>query len=139
MSRIVSMLVAIAFLTPLVPPSVFAADGKELFTKLKCNGCHNVSVDKIEKTVSKKTGKPKKGPDLSGVGLEHDAAWVVKWLKKEEKKESLYKKGKEVKHKKKFKGTEDELKQIASYLESKKTKVEQAIEEGDEAEEEDED
>ncbi|MBI2890306.1 MAG: c-type cytochrome [Nitrospirae bacterium] len=129
MSRVIAVLIAFALVSPAWMASARADAGKDLFLKGKCDGCHSVKAEKIEKQISKKTGKTKKGPDLSGVGLDHDAAWIVKWLKKEQKKDSRYKKGTEVKHKKKFKGTEEELKGLADWLALKKTKIELSPEE----------
>lgn len=112
---------------------------KAAFEKGKCVSCHSIKNVGIEKKVNEKTGKVRKGPDLSGVGLEHDAAFIVPWLKKEKETPSIYNKDKMVKHKKKFKGTDEELKALADWLAAQKTKVdvkdEGAEDEGDDKEE----
>ena len=92
------------------------ADGKSAFVDAKCVTCHSIKNLGVEKT------KKKKGPDLSGVGIEHDDAWIIKFLNKEIDKKSAYS-DKKVKHKKKFKGSEADLKTIATFLAAQKTKV----------------
>ncbi|MBI2059938.1 MAG: c-type cytochrome [Nitrospirae bacterium] len=125
-----------AFLIPVLPSVARAAGGKDLFLEKKCDKCHSVASEKIEKQVNKKTGKKKKGPDLSGVGLDHDADWLTKFVKKEIEAESVYDKTKKVKHKKKFKGTDADLKSLVQYLAGLKTKVEVKEEAGGEEDEE---
>lgn len=98
-------------------PREATADGKAVFTEKKCNTCHSIKNVGIEKA------KKKKGPDLSGTGIEHDAAWIAKWLNKEVDKKSVYS-DKKVKHKKKFKGSDAELKEVSAFLAAQKTKVE---------------
>jgi len=98
--------------------------GKELFLEKKCNNCHSIDSEKIakkEEPAEEEEGEEAGGeeedktPDLSGVGKKHDADWLTKWLKKEVKNDD----GK--KHKKKFKGSDEELKAIVDYLASLKT------------------
>jgi mono/diheme cytochrome c family protein len=84
-------------------------DGKTLFTDKKCNGCHGLEAAGITK---KTKGGP---PDLSTVGSKHDAAWIQKWLNKEE---SLNGK----KHMMKFSGTPEELTTLSTWLGSFKEK-----------------
>ncbi|MBI2890311.1 MAG: c-type cytochrome [Nitrospirae bacterium] len=123
------------------PPEARAAAPDALFKDKKCVQCHSIANLKIEKQVSKKTGKPKKGPDLSGVGLDRDADFIAKFANKEIESPSIYNKDKKVKHKKKFKGTPEELKALAGWLAQQKTKVEvkEAAAEEEEEEEKDED
>ncbi len=86
-----------------------AADGKTIFMDKKCNSCHGIEAAGISK-------KTKAGPpDLSTVGSKHDAAWIQKWLNKEE---SLNGK----KHMMKFNGTPEELTTLSKWLESLKEK-----------------
>jgi cytochrome c5 len=99
------------FLTVLVLLAVFGAlaaaaapDGKAVFAAQKCNLCHSVQSAGIERTV--KTSKAK---DLSNVGAERDAAWLNKWLKKQEMLE-----GKP--HQKTFTGTDPELSALVTWL-----------------------
>lgn len=90
--------------------------GQALFVKHRCAACHSVKAVGVEKKVfegdeeaaeaAKSKSKP---PDLSGVGLEHNAAWFARWLQKKEMKD-----GKP--HKKKFRGTEAELKTLSEWI-----------------------
>lgn len=123
MRKLVSLFVVAPFLAAALPSAAFAASGKEIFLEKKCNDCHLVKAEGIEKKISKKTGKAKKGPDLSNVGSENDADFFTKWLKKEVKIESHFDKAKKVGHKKKFKGTDEELKTLTDWLAARKTKV----------------
>ena len=94
--------------------------GQKLFLDNKCTQCHNISALKIAKVKSDNAeeeeeasegGKKVEPPDLSDIGKDkdHDAAWFTKWLMKEEKIEGR-------KHKKKFKGSPEELKTVADWL-----------------------
>ena len=116
---------------------VRAADenaGAALFKKGGCNECHSISALNIPKEAKKKDaaaepapatesapaataeGKKKKdAPDLSGVGLEHDAKWISAFLNKEETLNGE-------KHEKRFKGTEADRRTISMFLAGLKTK-----------------
>ena len=93
--------------------------GQKLFLDNKCTQCHGIDALKISKAKADKEeeeeasegGKKVDPPDLSDVGKDkdHDAAWFSKWLMKEEKIEGR-------KHKKKFKGTPEELKTVSEWL-----------------------
>jgi len=66
-----------------VVTNTFAADhvkidAKKLFTDKKCNSCHSVVVESIEKT-----NKNSKAPDLSDGSL-YKADFLTKYLNKEE-------------------------------------------------------
>ena len=119
------------------------APGKAIFIKSACNSCHTLAAQGIAKKPSTSGGEAtaakeaapaegaaakedaattegaatgtekKKPPDLSAVGLERQADWIVKYL---QKLETI----KEKKHMKKFKGTDDELTQLAAWLASQK-------------------
>ncbi len=58
-------------MTLLVPALAYAdaAQGKAVYTKLRCSMCHKVEGS-----------GGKKGPDLSDVGMRRDAAWLRKYL-----------------------------------------------------------
>jgi mono/diheme cytochrome c family protein len=86
------------------------ADGKSIFTTNKCNVCHSISAQGITKTNDKS-----KAPDLSGVGAQHNADWIAKFINKETDLN-----GKQ--HGLKFKGSPDELKAVASWLGQQKKK-----------------
>lgn len=121
--------------------------GKELFLGNKCNSCHMVSAQGIEKRSAEAAdeakgekaenaeksddapaaeAKGKKYPDLSGVGLTRDAEWLGKYLMKLEAKDGK-------KHIKKFKGTDAELATLSGWLASLKDEVK--AEEGAKSEE----
>ena len=97
-----------------------AADGGEpapagltAFVDLKCSLCHAIESQGIErKSKSEKT----RGPDLSTIGVSHEAAWFVQFLRKEVENAD----GK--KHEKEFKGTPEQLEQISQFLASLKSK-----------------
>lgn len=77
-----------------------------VFVAQKCNLCHSLASHDIErKTKSEKVA----GPDLSAVGAERDAAWIARWLKKEEKIDGKA-------HSKAFTGTPEELNALAKWL-----------------------
>lgn len=97
-------------------------DGKELFLSGKCNTCHSIEAQKIErkKTATAETASAtgKKKPDLSGVGIDRGAPWMIKYLNKEEKlNDKLH-------PSLKYKGTPDELQMLASWLATMKTPTE---------------
>ena len=113
------VLVAAAFATFASPPPAAAAaageapPGSVAFVDLKCSICHSIESQGIErKSKSEKT----KGPDLSTIGATRDAAWIAKFLRKEVVNEH------DKKHEKDFKGTPEQLQQIAQFLASLKTK-----------------
>lgn len=82
--------------------------GKKAFLDNKCNMCHSVSADGIEK---KSAGS--KAPDLSGIGAKQNADSLVKFLKKE-----MELNGK--KHSKSWTGKDADLQTISKWLESLK-------------------
>ena len=98
-----------------------APDGKALFTGTanKCNTCHTITAAGIEKKKAEpsaeetKEKSEKKPPDLSSVGLERKADWIGKFLMKTETIKGE-------KHPRKFRGTDAELKTLATWLESQK-------------------
>lgn len=82
-----------------------AADGKELFLGNKCNLCHSIESQGIEKKSEKM-----KGAELSDAGSRVESAeWLKGFMKQEELKEGE-------KHKKKFKGTDEELDTIVNWV-----------------------
>ncbi|HET9250532.1 MAG TPA: c-type cytochrome [Candidatus Eisenbacteria bacterium] len=102
------------------------APGKALYLKYSCNSCHTMAAQKIEKKAAASEGEAKeaaatkeageetsstkkKAPDLSAVGTVHKADFIVKYM---QKLEAI----KEKKHMKKFKGTDEELTQLAAWL-----------------------
>ena len=98
---------------PAAAAAAGASPGAVAFADLKCSICHSIESQGIErKSKSEKT----KGPDLSTIGATRDAAWIAKFLRKEVVNEH------DKKHEKDFKGTPEQLEQIAQFLASLKTK-----------------
>jgi hypothetical protein len=96
-------------------PTVLAAeatapDGKALFLAQKCNMCHAVGSAAIAATT---TSEKMKGPDLSSTATERDAAWLAKYLTKQEAIEGK-------KHVKEVKLTEAELKALTAWLQQQR-------------------
>ncbi len=113
------VLLAVAIPSLATPAAAAATAGGEAppgltaFVDLKCSICHSIESQGVErKSKSEKT----KGPDLSTVGATHDAAWFAQFLRKEVANAD----GK--KHDKDFKGTPEQLQQIAQFLASLKAK-----------------
>ena len=77
-------------------------DGKKVFVDSKCNMCHTVKSAGIESKKSDAT-------DLSTVGKDKTAEFLMKYLKKETKLNDKD-------HKSSFKGSEDELTKLVNWL-----------------------
>ncbi len=92
----------------LVPSGASADRGKDLFLAKKCNKCHTVESHGIELLKPKK-----KFSDLSKTGSKRDATWLTGWLRKEI---ATPKGDKEIKHKTKFKGSDEELAGVVKWL-----------------------
>jgi len=100
--------------------------GQKLFVKYRCQSCHSLKALKFEKkkveaededaAAAPADSAKKEPPDLSGVGLTRKAEWVQGWLLKKEMIDGK-------KHRKKFRGTPDEVKMLAAWLVTMKTKV----------------
>jgi mono/diheme cytochrome c family protein len=107
------------------------SDAKPVFLKYKCNSCHTIESQGITKKAvageAAETGD--KPPDLSGVGVDRNAVWIVSFLQKKEKLEGKL-------HIKKFRGTDAELQKLATWLGSMKdetaAKKMKAVEQGNE-------
>ncbi len=91
--------------TPAATESVPA--GQQLFLDHKCNLCHTVSARNIAKR-SQTDSETTKAPDLSDAGR-HAPELLRGFLKKETKIADK-------EHKRSFKGTEEELTQLVSWL-----------------------
>lgn len=87
--------------------SAAAKDGKTVYTEQKCDMCHSVTSESMAS--KKKSG----AVDLSNAGAEGDAEFMKKYLKKEE---SINGK----KHPANFRGNDDDLDIIATWLASLK-------------------
>lgn len=92
-------------------------DGKGIFVANKCTACHAIKAAglemKKEATEGEEGESEDQAPDLSSVGNEHNAEWLMAYLTK---KEAINGK----KHMKKFKGSEDDLKLLAEWLAAQK-------------------
>ena len=87
-----------------------AADGKALFEEKKCNLCHSIESQGIAKKSEKM-----KGAELSNIGASIESAESLKkFLTQETMKDGE-------KHKKKWKGTDEELDTIVNWVMSLKT------------------
>lgn len=100
--------------------SSFATD--QLFVKLKCTKCHAISAYNIEKKPQvqdeeeEQDDEPMNTPDLSNIGKLHDSTFLKAFLMKEIKHKPHPENDREKKHKVKFKGSADELKEIVEWL-----------------------
>ena len=82
------------------------AVAKQAFEANKCSNCHSIEkLGMARKIQSEKTA----GPDLSKIGAKHDAAWIVKWCRREVEKDGKT-------HKNEYKGTKEDLQAIADWL-----------------------
>jgi cytochrome c551/c552 len=87
-----------------------AADGKQIFMDQKCNICHSIESQGIEKKMKKM-----ESPELSNIGAEIESAeWLKGFLLQEKKKD-----GKQ--HQRKFKGSDQELDTLVSWIMSLET------------------
>lgn len=111
--------VALALVLAVVPTAASALpageadtlDGKAIFLAQKCELCHSVSTAGIE---AKAKSDKMKGPDLVGVvTAEHDADWMVDYLRKAADLEGK-------KHGKAFTGSDEELGALVSWLADQK-------------------
>jgi cytochrome c len=88
------------------------SEGQAVFAKYKCTSCHSIDAAGIKKKPVEGDEAETEGvkpPDLSGVGVARDAAWMTKFLSKEEKIEGKV-------HPKKFRGTPSELQKVTAWL-----------------------
>jgi hypothetical protein len=85
-------------------------DPKTVFLAQKCNLCHSLAAASIERQM-----KSSKAPDLSGAGVERDAAWIERWITKKEKVNGKL-------HQKMFSGSDAELKALSEWLAGMKQK-----------------
>ena len=112
MKSLLLALLLISFTLVTFAVSAEDAPGKTIFLANKCNTCHAIKADAIEKT--SKTKMKKEPPDLSTIGDQKTADWIVKYLKKQEMLDNA-------KHVKAWTGKEEDLQTVAKWLESHKT------------------
>lgn len=89
-------------------------EGKKIFLENKCQSCHSVQTAQIVRKTEDTESTELKPPDLSGVGLEHKAEWLMRYLQKKEKLDGE-------KHPKRFRGNDEELGTLTKWLETLKT------------------
>jgi len=114
LSRIASFIVLVLFLGAVGAVSAHqkkVLDGKQIFLDQKCNMCHDVSSATI--TATTKSDKMK-GPDLTGLLADKDAAVIADELRKKKNLAS----GKS--HPKAFTGTDEELGALIAWLQQQK-------------------
>jgi hypothetical protein len=101
----------------------------KLFQKYGCTECHSIvavgiekeapkegeEAEEVEEKAEEKAEDEPDPPDLSSVGLEHDAKWVSNYLRKKEEKDGR-------KHEKLFQGDSSERRALATWLASLKHK-----------------
>jgi mono/diheme cytochrome c family protein len=83
--------------------------GRKVFLDNKCTRCHEVSSQGIASTRDEAESEGKEPVDLSDVGSKHDAAWIEGFLQRRETLDGH-------KHKKKFRGTDEELQALVAWL-----------------------
>ena len=98
---------------PIATPAL--EDGKEAYVK-HCGECHGVKVARISPTTKNADDR---GSDLTGIGEKYQSDWLKKYVMEEEELD-----GKS--HKKKFKGSDEELQVLVDWL------LEQKAEDDDE-------
>lgn len=101
-----TVLVSLALLAP---TAAFAEGGADVFKSQNCTSCHSVS----KAGISRAANPDEKAMDLSDVGTRHDKKWIAQFLLKKVEREGE-------KHKKGFQGTTEELKVLATWLETLK-------------------
>lgn len=79
--------------------------GLAAFSETGCARCHSVAVAEMEATVSERM----QGPDLSTVGSDHDASWIVSVVQQETELDGGP-------HRARFRGTDEQLSAIAAWL-----------------------
>lgn len=87
-----------------------AMDGKAIFLAEKCNTCHGVAAAGIEAKVK---SEKMRGPDLDEGICETDRAIMIAFVKGETEIDGA-------KHKKPFKGSDEELAAMLDWLEKQK-------------------
>lgn len=97
------------FAVLLLSGAASAATGPEIFQAQKCNSCHKVTAAGIARLPN----PDEEGKDLSHVGSTYDKKAIASFLLKKTEHNGE-------KHKKAFGGTTEELKTVATWLESLK-------------------
>jgi hypothetical protein len=85
---------------PITKPAETAGDPKAIFLQEKCTSCHSITSAGIADKVQR---------DLSGIGAKHSESWIIQFLQHQVDLDGK-------KHKKTFKGTDEEVKMVARWL-----------------------
>ncbi len=137
---IYALLLTIFFIYPTLLRGEGNAAGRKIFVESRCYTCHTIKAEaaQIEKEKeafakakgvelkdedSKKGDDEKKGGDLSDVGKNRDSEWLTEFVQKPKnyfKTEADCKKIAKKKYRKRFKGSEEELITLVTYLASLK-------------------
>ena len=81
-------------------------DGKAAYATNGCAQCHSVEAQDIEATIS---SEQMRGPDLSRIASEHDADWIVAYVKREQPIDGE-------RHRVPYGGNDDDLQAVAEWL-----------------------
>ncbi len=104
MRKLYALLLLMGFVVLLAPANADAQDGKAVFLEKKCNVCHAIESQEVEKT------SKVKGSDLSDAGNTVESAeWLKGFLLKENESEAG-------KHKKTWKGTDEEMDAVIGWV-----------------------
>jgi mono/diheme cytochrome c family protein len=82
------------------------SDGKAAYVNNGCAQCHSVETQDIAATIS---SEQMRGPDLSLIGSEHDADWIVAYVKREQTVDGEQ-------HRVPYSGNDDDLQAVAEWL-----------------------
>lgn len=107
--KIFTALVGIVFILTFIlsaQETTISKDGKTVYFEAKCNTCHAISSLEIE---AKNKSASNKAPDLSKVEIKYDKSFLKKYLHKEE---SINEK----KHPVAYKGTDEDLETLLSFI-----------------------
>ena len=95
------LVLAFLFVTPVYAEE---AAGKKVFMDSKCNTCHSIESQGIEKSMASS-----KAPDLSDVGSTRTADWISQYLQKKVDIDGK-------KHAKGWSGKDEDLKTVSDWL-----------------------
>ena len=124
-SRLTAATLSAAALALTAPAAL--AGGPEVFVAEKCTKCHSVTMATIPSA-----GKPQQR-DLSAVGAKYDQAKILAFLKKEVELPTAKDPAKTAAHKFEWKGSDEDLTALTTWLAEQKTEAPPAPEgEGDE-------
>ena len=104
---VAAVVTSLALLVPWPSAGAAELDGKKLFLREKCNVCHGVSSADIEATVK---AEKMRGPDLARLEEAPDPEALLTYLRQQSEIDGK-------KHKKAFKGSDEELAALVLWLE----------------------